>query len=136
MFPTGLHHLIKVIGDGGLDQLGAMGLVGFMQDVERARNLLSVVDHHARGGLPGRGRGGVCAYHHHNFHHHNFVARGWTGKINGDGIPEWTPPIWVDRDQKPMINTRIHAVLTARKQTHPNDRSAADVDDPGTLSLS
>ena len=52
----------------------------------------------------------VCAYH-----HHNFLARGWTCHINTDGIPEWTPPKWVDRDQKPMINTRIQAVLTARK---------------------
>jgi len=57
----------------------------------------------------------VCAYR-----HHNFLARGWTGKINTHGIPEWTPPKWVDRDQKPMINTRIQAVLTARKHTQRN----------------
>ncbi len=57
----------------------------------------------------------VCAYH-----HHNFLARGWTCKINTDGIPEWTPPKWVDRDQKPMINTRIQAVLTARKHRRRN----------------
>jgi hypothetical protein len=57
----------------------------------------------------------VCAYH-----HHNFLARGWTCKINTDGIPEWIPPKWVDRAQKPMINTRIQAVLTARKHTQRN----------------
>ncbi len=57
----------------------------------------------------------VCAYH-----HHNFLARGWTCKINTDGIPEWTPPRWVDRDQKPMINTRIQGVLTARKHARRN----------------
>ena len=68
----------------------------------------------------------VCAYH-----HHNFLARGWTCRINTDGIPEWTPPIWVDRDQKPMINTRIQAVLTARKHRRRNGRPVDDVDDPG-----
>ena len=57
----------------------------------------------------------VCAYH-----HHNFLARGWTCRINTDGLPEWTPPKWVDRDQKPMINTRIQAVLTARKRAQRN----------------
>ncbi len=57
----------------------------------------------------------VCAYH-----HHNFLARGWTCRINSDGIPEWTPPKWVDRDQKPMINTRLQAVLTARKHGRRN----------------
>ena len=46
MFRTGLDHLIKAVDDGSLDQLGGMGLVGFMQDQERARNLLSVIDHH------------------------------------------------------------------------------------------
>ena len=35
--------------------------------------------------------------------------------MNTDGLPEWIPPKWVDRDQKPLINTRIRAVLTARK---------------------
>ena len=57
----------------------------------------------------------LCVYH-----HHNFLARGWTCKINTDGIPEWTPPKWVDGDQKPMINTRIQAVLTARKHAQWN----------------
>ena len=63
----------------------------------------------------------VCAYH-----HHNFLARGWTCRINPDGIPEWTPPKWVDRDQKPMINTRIQAILTARKQDDGTSRSSAE----------
>ena len=55
----------------------------------------------------------VCAYHHHNFH-----SRGWTCRINIDGLPEWTPPRSVDRDQKPMINTRI----TARQAARPHRR--------------
>ena len=40
--------------------------------------------------------------------------------MNTDGLPEWIPPKWVDRDQKPMINTRIQAVLTARKMAQRN----------------
>ena len=36
--------------------------------------------------------------------------------MNTDGLPEWIPPKWVDRTQKPIINTRIQAVLSARKQ--------------------
>jgi len=56
------------------------------------------------------------------FHHHNFLARGWTCRINPDGLPEWIPPRWVDRDQKPLINTRIQAARTARKQTRPGKR--------------
>ena len=57
----------------------------------------------------------LCAYH-----HHNFLAHGWTCRMNTDGLPEWIPPKWVDRDQKPMINTRIQAVLTARKHAQRN----------------
>ncbi len=48
------------------------------------------------------------------YHHHNFATRGWTCRINPDGIPEWRPPRSVDRDQKPMINTRITAMHAAR----------------------
>ena len=53
------------------------------------------------------------------YHHHNFYTRGWTCRINPDGIPEWRPPPSVDRDQKPIINTRItalHAARTHRRQ--------------------
>ena len=51
----------------------------------------------------------VCRYH-----HHNFLARGWQVSLNADGIPEWRPPRWVDRDQKPLINTRIAATQLGR----------------------
>jgi hypothetical protein len=43
------------------------------------------------------------------FHHHNFANHGWTCTLNDDGLPQWTPPWWVDRNRKPMINTRIIA---------------------------
>ena len=51
----------------------------------------------------------LCAYHHHNFH-----SRGWICRINNNGLPEWRPPRSVDPDQKPLINTRITALHTAR----------------------
>jgi hypothetical protein len=57
------------------------------------------------------------------YHHHNFAGRGWTCRINGDRIPEWTPPGWIDRTQTPLINTRIRGSLTARRHSrsrHPN----------------
>jgi hypothetical protein len=41
------------------------------------------------------------------YHHHNFAARGWTCRLNPDGLPEWTPPQHLDRTQTPLINTRI-----------------------------
>ena len=43
------------------------------------------------------------------YHHHNFLSRGWTCHLNTDGLPEWTPPRWLDRTQQPLINTRIQA---------------------------
>ncbi len=53
----------------------------------------------------------LCAHH-----HHNFLTRGWAVRLNDDGLPEWIPPYWIDRDQKPLINTRIQAALLARAQ--------------------
>ena len=32
---------------------------------------------------------------------YNFLVRGLTCGINIDRIPEWTPPIWVDRIRNP-----------------------------------
>jgi hypothetical protein len=52
------------------------------------------------------------------FHHHNFASHGWTCALNADGLPAWTPPKWVDREQKPRINTRITA-----RQLDPSRRN-------------
>ena len=41
---TALGHLIKVVDDGALTDLGAQGLVGFLAEVEQVRNTLPVVD--------------------------------------------------------------------------------------------
>ena len=46
----------------------------------------------------------LCSYH-----HRHFLDRGWQVHINTDGLPEWTPPRYLDPDQKPMINNRIIA---------------------------
>lgn len=43
------------------------------------------------------------------YHHRNFASRGWVCRMRPDGIPEWIPPLHVDRDRTPMINTRIQA---------------------------
>lgn len=47
----------------------------------------------------------LCRYH----HHHHFLTRGWTCEMNGDGLPEWTAPAWLDRTRTPIINARIRA---------------------------
>ncbi len=51
----------------------------------------------------------LCAYH-----HHQFAGRGWTCRMI-DGLPTWTPPRWVDPDQKPLRNTRITARTHGRR---------------------
>ena len=47
------------------------------------------------------------------YHHHNFLSKGWDCTINPDGLPEWRPPWWIDRDRKPLINNRIRSALAA-----------------------
>ena len=48
------------------------------------------------------------------YHHHNFASRGWGCRINPNGLPEWSPPWWIDRSRTSMINTRIRGTITAR----------------------
>ena len=43
------------------------------------------------------------------YHHHNFAARGWTCSLNSDGLPQWRPPRWLDRERRPLMNSRIRA---------------------------
>ena len=45
----------------------------------------------------------LCGYH-----HHHFAGRGWTCRMR-DGLPTWTPPRWVDPQQRPQLNARIAA---------------------------
>lgn len=55
---TGLQHLIKIVEDGALHDLGAHGVVELLQEVEEIRNRLPVVDraviqHSIEQGVPG-----------------------------------------------------------------------------------
>jgi hypothetical protein len=49
------------------------------------------------------------------YHHTHFLQKGWTCRINADGLPEWMPPRWVDRAQRPQINARIRRLNTQRR---------------------
>ena len=52
------------------------------------------------------------------YHHTHFLQKGWTCRINTDGLPEWIPPRWIDQDQQPHINTRIQRINTQRQLDH------------------
>jgi hypothetical protein len=52
---TSLDHLVKIVEDGGLDAFDDAGLVGFLQDFERVRNRLPLVDHRVIGDATRRG---------------------------------------------------------------------------------
>jgi hypothetical protein len=41
----------------------------------------------------------VCDHHHRQLHH-----TGWSMRIV-NGVPEFLPPKWLDREQKPIRNT-------------------------------
>jgi len=42
-------------------------------------------------------------------HHHGVVHRdGWTIHLATDGIPEFTPPHWIDPNRTPRRNHRYH----------------------------
>jgi hypothetical protein len=56
-FSVGLDHLVKIVEDGGLDDLDDAELIGFLQGFERVRNRLPMADHRLladaeRRGLP------------------------------------------------------------------------------------
>jgi hypothetical protein len=55
------------------------------------------------------------------YHHTHFLQKGWTCRINPDGLPEWIPPRWIDQDQQPHINARIRR-LNAQRQLRRRDR--------------
>jgi hypothetical protein len=48
------------------------------------------------------------------YHHTHFLQKGWTCRINTVGLPEWTPPHWIDPDQRPQINARIRRLYAQR----------------------
>jgi hypothetical protein len=50
------------------------------------------------------------------YHHTHFLQKGWTCRINTDGLPEWIPPWWIDQQQRPQINARIRRLHAQRQQ--------------------
>jgi Domain of unknown function (DUF222) len=48
------------------------------------------------------------------YHHTHFLQKGWLCRINPDGLPEWIPPRWIDRDQRPQVNARIRRLHAQR----------------------
>ncbi len=52
----------------------------------------------------------VCRYH-----HTHFLQKGWTCRMNVDGLPEWIPPRWIDPQQRPQLNNRIRRLNTQRE---------------------
>ncbi len=58
------------------------------------------------------------------YHHTHFLQKGWSCRINPDGLPEWIPPSWVDPAQQPHINARIQRLNTQRQLQRSRRRSA------------
>jgi hypothetical protein len=50
------------------------------------------------------------------YHHTHFLQKGWTCRMNADGLPEWIPPWWIDQDQRPQLNARIRRIHAQRQQ--------------------
>ena len=55
------------------------------------------------------------------YHHTHFRQKGWTCRINTDGLPEWMPPRWIDQDQRPHISPASDSCML-------NDDSTAATD--------
>lgn len=41
------------------------------------------------------------------WHHTHFAQRGWAVHLSRDRLPVWTPPRWLDPDQRPLLHERI-----------------------------
>jgi Domain of unknown function (DUF222) len=59
------------------------------------------------------------------YHHTHFLQKGWTCRINIDGLPEWIPPRWIDRQQRPQTNARIRRINTQRQPERLGRRRSA-----------
>ncbi len=60
------------------------------------------------------------------YHHTHFLQKGWTCRINADDLPEWIPPWWIDREQRPQINARIRRLHAQRQQQPRRQRRPAN----------
>jgi hypothetical protein len=60
------------------------------------------------------------------YHHTHFMQKGWTCRMSMDGLPEWIPPRWIDRAQRPQLNARIRRLYAQRGKLRPRQtRDAA-----------
>ncbi|HLM21443.1 MAG TPA: hypothetical protein VK390_07965 [Propionibacteriaceae bacterium] len=59
------------------------------------------------------------------YHHTHFLQKGWTCRINRDGLPEWIPPWWIDRDQRPH-STRASDASTPNGTFASGDETRPD----------
>ena len=62
------------------------------------------------------------------YHHTHLMQKGWSCRINADGLPEWIPPWWIDRDQRPQINTRMRRLWAHRQDKRRHRRRRRMVD--------
>lgn len=54
------------------------------------------------------------------YHHHYFAQRGWSCRVNADRLPEWIPPKWIDRQQRPILHSRIKIRRWRPRQPPPD----------------
>ena len=59
------------------------------------------------------------------YHHTHFLQKGWTCQINADGLPEWTPPRWIDHRQRPQLNARIRRLHAQHQLSQRRPAKAA-----------
>jgi hypothetical protein len=58
------------------------------------------------------------------YHHTHFLQKGWSCRLNADGLPEWIPPRWIDQQQRPQLDARIRRLSARRQQPRRRRRSA------------
>ncbi len=58
------------------------------------------------------------------YHHTHFLQKGWSCRINADGLPEWIPPRWIDPEQRPQLHTRIRRLHTQRQLSRRRPKAA------------
>ena len=59
------------------------------------------------------------------YHHTHFLQKGWSCRINPDGLPEWIPPRWIDPQQRPQLNGRIRRLAAQRQLSRRQPIKAA-----------
>jgi hypothetical protein len=59
------------------------------------------------------------------YHHTHFLQKGRTCQINADGLPEWTPPRWIDHQQRPQTNQRIRRLHAQHQLSRRRPAKAA-----------